>query len=143
MLRCILEFMFLYRRRVQFYETDLMGVVHHSNYLKFLEEARVAWGTSSQLIKYNQPETAAHFAVLETKVRHLKPSKFGDELEIDLEVRRNGIRVEFQYRVRKNNEVVCVAQTVHAPLDKDLKPMKLSLEMRKVLEKSVWTETWL
>ncbi|MCS7171369.1 MAG: acyl-CoA thioesterase [Aquificaceae bacterium] len=32
--------MFFYRRRVQFYETDAQGVVHHSNYAKYFEEAR-------------------------------------------------------------------------------------------------------
>ena len=29
--------------RVQYYETDRMGVTHHSNYIRFMEEARVAY----------------------------------------------------------------------------------------------------
>ena len=29
-----------YRRRVQYYETDRMGIVHHSNYIRWFEEAR-------------------------------------------------------------------------------------------------------
>jgi acyl-CoA thioester hydrolase len=135
--------MFVYKRRVHFYETDLMGVVHHANYLRFLEEARVAWGHAHNLIIFDKPETAAHFAVLETRVRHLKPTKFGDNLEIDVEVKREGVRVQFQYRVRKNNEIVCLGETLHVPLDKDLRPIKLSKEMRATLEKSAWTETWL
>ena len=32
-----------YRHIVQYYETDKMGVVHHSNYIRFLEEARCRW----------------------------------------------------------------------------------------------------
>ena len=32
--------MFTYKRRVTFYETDGMKVVHHANYLKYFEEAR-------------------------------------------------------------------------------------------------------
>ena len=31
------------RHRVPFYETDAMGVVHHSNYVRYLELARIAW----------------------------------------------------------------------------------------------------
>ena len=31
---------FEYERRINYYETDKMGVVHHSNYIRFLEEAR-------------------------------------------------------------------------------------------------------
>jgi len=30
----------IYRRRVQFYETDAQGVMHHSNYFRLFEEAR-------------------------------------------------------------------------------------------------------
>ena len=29
-----------YRRLVQYYETDRMGIVHHSNYIRWFEEAR-------------------------------------------------------------------------------------------------------
>ena len=32
-----------YAHRVGFHETDAMGIVHHSNYLKFCEDARVVW----------------------------------------------------------------------------------------------------
>ena len=31
---------FTYERRINYYETDKMGIVHHSNYIRFLEEAR-------------------------------------------------------------------------------------------------------
>jgi acyl-CoA thioester hydrolase len=135
--------MFVYRRKVHFYETDLMGIVHHSNYLRFLEEARVAWAVHHGLIQFQNPETASHFAVYETRVRHLRPTRFGDDLEIDVEAKREGIRVVFQYRVRKKDEVLCLGQTEHVSLDKDLKLQKLTKEMAEILEKSAWTETWL
>ncbi len=135
--------MFVHKHRVQFYETDLMGIVHHANYLRFLEEARVAWAQEHGLIRYEKPETASHFAVLETRVKHLKPAKFGDALEVDVEAKSQGIRIYFQYRIRKNNEIICVAETDHVPLDLELRPIKLTKEMRAILEKSAWTETWL
>ena len=30
-----------YLRRVQYYETDMMGVAHHANYIHWMEEARI------------------------------------------------------------------------------------------------------
>ena len=33
----------IYERKINYYETDKMGVVHHSNYIRFLEEARCYW----------------------------------------------------------------------------------------------------
>ena len=29
-----------FERKINYYETDKMGIVHHSNYIRFLEEAR-------------------------------------------------------------------------------------------------------
>ena len=34
---------FTYERKINYYETDRMGVVHHSNYIRFLEECRSRW----------------------------------------------------------------------------------------------------
>ena len=34
---------FIYKREINYYETDKMGIVHHSNYIRFLEEARCRW----------------------------------------------------------------------------------------------------
>ena len=32
-----------YQHKVQYYETDRMGITHHSNYIRFMEEARTEW----------------------------------------------------------------------------------------------------
>ncbi|MFZ4404695.1 MAG: acyl-CoA thioesterase [Pseudobdellovibrionaceae bacterium] len=142
--------MFTYLHLVQFYETDMMGVVHHSNYLRFFEEARVAWAHEHGLIDYQRPESASRFAVYETLVRHLKPAFFGDTLHTEVQARREGIKVQFQYRMWSVSRaadaiktLVSVAQTVHVPLDENLKIKRLSPEMLQVLERQSWTETWL
>ena len=41
--------MFKYERTINYYETDKMGIVHHSNYIRFLEEARCRWLDSIDL----------------------------------------------------------------------------------------------
>jgi acyl-CoA thioester hydrolase len=135
--------MFQLNHKVQFYETDQMGIVHHSNYLRFCEEARVAWAHSHGLIDYQKPQSAAHFAVLETKVKHLKPAFFGDDLHILVQARGQGIRIEFQYKIIKGEEVLVLAQTVHVPLNTELRPMKLPKEMKEILERESWKEIWL
>lgn len=135
--------MFTHLHRVQFYETDLMGIVHHSNYLRFCEEARVAWAHQHGVIDYQRPESASHFAVLETRVRHHLPGRFGDEIAIDVQARRQGIRVFFEYRLRRGTEIISTAETVHVPLNAELKPIRLPQGMRLALEKESWTETWL
>ncbi len=134
--------MFHIHHKVQFYETDQMGIVHHSNYLRFCEEARVAWAHNRGLIDYQKPQSAAHFAVLETQVKHLKPAFFGDDLKILVQARGRGIRIEFQYKILKEEVVVVLAQTTHVPLNADLKPIKISQEMKRILEGEEWKEIW-
>ena len=33
--------MFTFERKANYYETDQMGIVHHSNYIRWFEEARL------------------------------------------------------------------------------------------------------
>ena len=54
---------FKYERKINYYETDRMGVVHHSNYIRYLEEARCAW-----LECLNMP-----FALLQKLLAYLLP----------------------------------------------------------------------
>ena len=136
--------MFIHRHKVQFYETDLMGIVHHSNYLRFYEGARVGWAHAKGVLDYQKPGSASHFAVYETQVRHVKPTFFGDDLEIEVQVRSEGNRLIFQYRLRgRNGEVCSYGKTVHVPLGLDLKLLRLSAEIKAATESEQWTETWL
>ena len=133
----------IYKHRVQYYETDEMGIVHHSNYLRFCEEARVDWAHSLGLLDYQKKGSAALFAVYETRVRHVKPALFGDEIEIQLQARTEGVRIFLQYRLQARGEILALAETVHVPLDEKLKLMRLPRAMTEILEKELWTETWL
>lgn len=135
--------MFTHKHLVQFYETDLMGIVHHSNYLRFFEEARVGWAHHHGIIDYQKPESASYFAVIETQVRHLKPAKFGDNLEVKVQAKIGKVRIIFEYKLYRNSELLSEARTQHVPLDKELKLIKPPEEIKKILEKVPWTETWL
>lgn len=135
--------MHTYKHRVQYYETDEMGIVHHSNYLRFCEEARVDWAQARGLLDYQKKGSASLFAVYETRVKHLKPALFGDSIEIELQARPAGVRIFLQYRLKARGEVLALAETVHVPLDEKLKLMRLPKNMTEILEKETWTETWL
>ncbi|MFN7728459.1 MAG: acyl-CoA thioesterase [Bdellovibrio sp.] len=135
--------MFEYSRRIQFYETDLMRIVHHSNYLRFFEEARVAWAVQRQLIDWRDPHSAAAFAVLGTEVRHLLPCRFGDTIKIQVQARLTGVRVVFEYKMWKKKQLVSEGRTEHVNLGPDLKLQRPTPELKQCMEKEQWNETWL
>ena len=134
------------RHLVQLYETDLMGIVHHANYLRVLEEARVAWAHDKGLLDYQKPESASHLAVLECHMRHMQPAKFGDVLETFVQARLERIKIIFEYKCycfAKSTEPFLEGRTVHVPLDLQLKAVRPPLQIRQLLEKEKWIETWL
>lgn len=135
--------MFIYQHRVHFYETDTMGVVHHSNYLRFYEEARVAYAHSLGVLDYQKPETASQFAVIDSRVKYLKPAKFGDVLDIHVQGRCEGNRVIFQYRLYNGATLLSVCETQHVVVGLDLKLKRLSAELIEKLGRDQWKETWL
>ena len=132
-----------YQHRVQFYETDLMGIIHHSNYLRIFEEARVAWAHTRGMLNYQSKESASHLAVLETRVRHLKPGKFGDLLNVEVQAHLAKIKIIFEYKMWRGEELLAEARTEHVSLDLDLKLIRPPVALKKILEKELWTETWL
>ncbi len=132
-----------YQRRVAFADTDAMGVTHHANYLRYLEEARVAWMRLNGLSHTHYPQSDRVLAVLSYRVWHMRPCKFDDEINIQLQVRRVGLKIQFQYAIYKGDTRIAEAETIHIPVDKDLRPVRPIEDLFTQLEKESWTETWL
>lgn len=134
-----------YIKKVQFYETDLMGVVHHANYLKYFEEARVDWLRTMGLADTHYPLVDRLLAVTSSQVVYDSACRFGDELEISVEVRAQRLKIEFQYVIYNPSEKKQVARgyTSHVLVDKDLKPKRPEKRFLAVVETQKWTETLL
>lgn len=134
--------MLSYQRHVHVYETDLMGIVHHSNYLRFCEEARVDWCKKKGLLGAEE-NAVFSLAVLETRLRHVRPAKYSDLIQFYMQVKIVGARIVFQYKIMVNEILVCLAETVHCNLDVNLKVKRLNSALIKMVENELWTGTWL
>lgn len=134
--------MFELNRIINVYETDLMGIVHHSNYLRFCEEARVAWCVDRNLL-INSNKAVFSLTVVETRVRHVSPIRFADPLKIVVQVKADKARVIFQYILIVNDREAARAETVHCSLAEDFKVIRLDKNMTAILKEEKWTETWL
>ena len=86
-----------YLRKVQYYETDRMGIVHHSNYVRWMEEARIAFLESIGISFASMEAMGIVSPVTGLSVDYKKPCTFGDTVEILVEIEKyNGI--EFDVR---------------------------------------------
>jgi acyl-CoA thioester hydrolase len=128
---------------VGFADTDAMGVVHHANYLHYLEETRVAWMRARNLGHTHYPHSDRVLALMHYQVWHLKPCTFDDLIRVSMQVRRVGLKLHFQYAIYKGDTRIAEAETLHIPVDKELKPVRPSPELLTQMEKEPWIETWL
>ena len=123
--------MHTYIHKVRYYETDKMGITHHSNYIRWMEEARIdylerlGWG-------YDKLEKMGIISpVLSVDCNYKQSTTFPDEVAISVFMQEfNGVRFKLAYEMRKQPEqtVVCTAVSEHAFLDRDFKPIRLKKE---------------
>src|SRR4051812_12997923 len=118
---------FEYKRWVAFCDTDAMAVVHHSNYVKYFEECRVAWMRAKNMEDTHFPEADVALAVIELKIIHHKPCAFGDELKIQMQVKRESLKLKFRYAIYSSSrdEMIASGETIHVPINKELRPVRL------------------
>jgi len=119
---------FVYERKINYYETDKMGVVHHSNYIRFLEESRCRL-----LEEYNLPmekieELGFTIPVLEVNCKYINHVTSGDVLLIKpIITEYNGVRMTVSYEVtnKKTGQEVIKAWTKHCFTSKELRPVNM------------------
>lgn len=106
--------------RVRYYETDGQGVVHHANYFKYLELARV-----EQLLAaghdYADLERDGYLLVVsKISAKFHRPSTFGDTLRIWLRTERaRGARIDHTYKIYNGSELIVEAESTIACIDRD------------------------
>ena len=89
-----------YVRLVQYYETDKMGVVHHSNYIRWLEEARIDYIQQSGLSYAAMEKAGIVTPVTDVTCKYLTSVEFGDTVEIYTRVKFfNGVRISYAYEI--------------------------------------------
>ncbi|WP_293445141.1 thioesterase family protein [Persephonella sp.] len=108
----------IYKRKVQFYETDAQGVVHHSNYPRYFEEAR---GYYLEKIGYPyervREELNTDIVLIELQISYKKPLYFGDNFEISFGISdMDKFFFSFEYSVSKGNTIIATGKTRHACL---------------------------
>jgi acyl-CoA thioester hydrolase len=101
------------RLRVRFCETDLMGIVHHSNYLAYFEAGRVEWLRRRGVTYADWAARGIHLPVVEASVRYRAPARFDDVIAIEtrlVEIRAASLRFEYRMERRMGAEPELLAE---------------------------------
>ena len=119
---------FKYERKINYYETDRMGVVHHSNYIRFLEEARSRWMEDLNIPMEKLENEGFTIRRLEVDCKYKHHVTSGDIIVIEPYISEfNGIRMTVNYNVtnKKTGDIVIDAFTKHCFTDRTLSPINM------------------
>ena len=68
--------------RVRYVETDMMGVVHHSNYFRWFEMGRVAWLRAAGVELWELMNANIIFPITHVECNYKESALYDDEIEI-------------------------------------------------------------
>lgn len=119
-----------YVHKVNYYETDKMSITHHSNYVRFMEEARVDFlekiGFSFEKLE------ALGFAspVVSIECNYKKTTTFADKISIDVGIEKlASLKFTIWYTMTCNGQVVFTGTSTHCFIDGNGRPVVLEKQL--------------
>ena len=117
-----------YEHHTKYHETDQQGIIHHSNYVKWMEDARM--NLMEQLgLGYKQMETMELMSpILSMSIEFRSVVKFDDTVVIDTQlISYDGYKMEIAYRIydKKTGEDRAIAKSKHCFVNKSGMPISL------------------
>ncbi len=118
-----------YQHQVQYYETDRMGIVHHSNYIRWMEEARIDFLSRIGWDYKKLEDSGISSPVTAVECKYKCSTMFSDLIMISVDVEEfKGIKLKLRYKMKKDDVLVCEGYSEHCFLNAEGKLMNLKKE---------------
>ena len=120
-----------YDRKINYYETDQMAIVHHSNYIRFFEEARVSF-MEQVGYPYERLESEEILSpVIAVSCKYMHPVRFGDTIRIYVKLTSvTKVKCAFAYEIRDlaTDEIRAKGTSEHGFVTRDGRPVIIERE---------------
>jgi acyl-CoA thioester hydrolase len=132
-------------RRVQFHDTDMAGMVHFSNFFRFMEEAEVDFLRSLDMhVSWRDGPQRFGFPRVSASCDYLKPARFEDVLDIAVSVEQVGRKsVTYSHEIRRDGELIAqgkvTAVYILVGADHQLQAQEIPQEIREKLQSAAGT----
>ena len=96
---------------MRFVETDLMGVVHHSNYLRWFEMGRVEYLRSARVFLPELIAAGIVFPITDVQCQYKQSAHFDEQIRIEAElVDFSKVKMCFVYKIRRDSDDALLAE---------------------------------
>ncbi|MBR6953215.1 MAG: acyl-CoA thioesterase [Campylobacter sp.] len=108
-----------YKFRVEFYDTDSMGVVWHGNYVKYCEMARCAFLREIGYTYIDMKNDGYAYPIVKMDFKFVRPAMFDDEICVSIDLLEFESLLKFGYKITnaKTGEILCKAHTAQAAVN--------------------------
>lgn len=124
-----------YVHHAHYYETDQMGIIHHSNYIRWMEEARLDFMSQCGVPYKALEDMGIIIPVLSVSCQYRSMVHFDDCVEIRVKVvRYSGIKMELEYAFTntKTGELTTTGTSAHCFLNREYRPMSLKKKFPEI-----------
>ena len=104
--------LFTYEKTIFFHDTDQAGVVHHANYLKYMEEARIDCLKELGIYYHELQKNAIGFAPVDIQIQYKHPLRLGDTTTIKTQLSKVKKATLIMSQDCYLNDIVCTTATV-------------------------------
>lgn len=119
----------IYQHKVQYYETDKMGIVHHSNYIRWMEEARIDFLSQIGWDYKKLEDMGIMSPVTTVECKYKVSTMFSDTVDIAVSIEEfKGVKLKLRYEMKKGETIVCEGYSEHCFLKEDGKLIHLKRE---------------
>ena len=116
-----------YQHLGQYYETDQMGIIHHSNYIRWFEEARIDFLNQIGLTYKSMEENNIISPVLAINCNYIRMMYFDDLATIKVKIEHySSVRFSCSYEIYNQDGILCTTgSSKHCFINRDGKPISL------------------
>lgn len=128
-----------YKRRAQYFETDKMSIIHHSNYIRYFEEARMQFMHDIGCDVREIESLGIAIPNVDAYAKYIKPIKFFDDFTVNVRLAKfNGVSFEFEYEIYldESETLAATGHTMHCFATEDsLKPFSVKHKHKDIYSK--------
>ena len=107
-----------------------MGITHHSNYIRWMEEARVDLLVQLGWNLEKLESMGLFIPVVALSIQYKRPTAFPDRITIHVSLTElRGVRMALEYKMyHEDGALVCTARSEHCLLNKDGRIVRIQKE---------------
>lgn len=126
-----------YTRAINYYETDKMGIVHHSNYIRYFEEARIFAMEQMNCSVKMLEDLGLIIPNVDAYAKYLVPLRFGDTCRINFKLTEfNGVKFRCEYELYNQDDILCsTGFTTHCFVNENIRPISIKRSHPDIFEK--------